>query len=330
MKQQPIEERAPSPIAAGPDARRLAQELGVNLSQVQGSGKRGRITVEDVRTAAAKPAPAANAAASSATPSQTSTAGVPAQPGTREPAIPPGELGQDAFGPVRREPLSSLRRAMAAQMVESAKTIPQITLFDDADVTELERMRKSIPPAYLGPTVKLTTLPFVMKAIAMALRQHPALNGTLDETKQELVYKQYINLGLAIDTPHGPVVPVLRNVDQMGVLQIARELTLLASRARSADFKTDELCGGTFTISNLGAGAGTYSTPMVQPTEVATVLLGRARWLLGVHEGKVEGRLMLPLSLSYDSRVIDGTASGQFLNAVIDFLQAPGKLLLTK
>ncbi len=316
--------------AAGPEARRLARELGVDLAQVQGSGKGGRITVEDVRAAAAavteSPHPGPLPEGEGIEPA----AGTPAQRGTREPAVPPGELGEDAYGHVRRERLSPIRRTIAAQMVKSASTIPHVTNFDDADITDLERMRKTIPPAYLGPTIKLTAMPFVIKAVALALRQHPVLNATLDEEKQEIVYKQYVNLGVAVDTPRGLIVPVLRNVDQMGILPIARELTLLAGRARNADFKIEELRGGTFTVSNLGAVGGVYSTPIINHPEVAILLLGRSRWMLAVHEGKIEGRLMMPLSLSYDHRVVDGAAAGRFLNDVIDSLQSPGRLLLTK
>ena len=256
--------------------------------------------------------------------------GIPAQRGAREPAVPPGELGEDSYGPVRRERMSKIRRTIAARMVKSAGTIPHVTNFDDADVTELERMRKTIPPAYLGPTVKLTALPFAMKAVALALRQHPLVNASLDEEKQEIIYKQYINVGVAVDTPRGLIVPVVRNVDQMGILQIARELTLLAARARSAEFGVDELRGGTFTISNMGAVGGTYSTPIINHPEVAILLLGRSHWRLSVFEGRIEGRLMMPLSLSYDHRVVDGAVASRFLNDVIDFLQSPGKLLLTK
>lgn len=301
---------------AGPEARRLARELEVDLHQIQGTGKGGRVTVEDVRAATTAPA--------------APTEGVPAQRGSREPAVPPGELGQDAYGHVRRERMSKIRQTIAAKMVQSVNTIPHVTNFDDADVTDLERMRKTIPPAYLGPMVKLTAMPFVMKAVALALRQHPTLNSTLDEQKQEIVHKQYVNIGVAVDTPRGLVVPVIRNVDQMGILQIARELTLLAARARSADFKVEELRGGTFTISNLGAVGGAYSTPIINHPEVGILLLGRSRWLLSVFEGKIEGRLKMPLSLSYDHRVVDGAVAGRFLNDVIDYLQSPGKLLLIK
>ncbi len=318
-------------VPASPEARRLARELKVDIAQVQGTGKNGRITVEDIRTAAtASEMPEEETPEAPQETPQEASQGIPAQRGTREPAVPPGELGNDAFGPVRREHLSMIRRTIAAHMVKSASTIPHVTLFDDADVTELERIRKSIPPAYLGPTVKLTAMPFVMKSVALALRQHPVLNASLDEEKEEIIFKQYINLGVAIDTPRGLVVPTIRNVDQMGVLQIARELTLLAARTRSGEFSVDELRGGTFTISNLGATGGVHGTPIINHPEVAILLLGRSRWLLGVHEGKIEGRLMIPLSLSFDHRVIDGAAAGKFLNDVIDYLQSPGKLLLTR
>ena len=314
----------PSAAPASPEARRLAHELGVDLTRVQGTGKRGRITVEDVRAAGATGGLSAGAA------EDTPSAGIPAQRGSREPAVPPGELGEDSYGPVRRERMSKIRRTIAAQMVISASTIPHVTNFDDADVTELERMRKTIPPAYLGPTIKLTAMPFVIRAVALALRQHPLLNASIDEEKEQIVYKQYVNVGVAVDTPRGLIVPVMRGADRMSILHIARELTLLAARARSAEFTVDELRGGTFTVSNLGAVGGVYSTPIINHPEVAILLLGRSRWMLSVFEGKIEGRLKMPLSLSFDHRVVDGAAASRFLNDVIDYLQSPGKLLLTK
>jgi pyruvate dehydrogenase E2 component (dihydrolipoamide acetyltransferase) len=255
---------------------------------------------------------------------------ISAQLGVREPAVPPGVLGEDAFGHVRREPMSETRRAIVVQMTKAAVTIPHATSFDDADVTELERMRKTIPPAYLGPTVKLTAMSFAMKAVALALRQHPLLNASLDEQKNEIVYKQYVHLGVTIDTPNGPVTPVVRNTDRQGIVEIARELAMLAARTRSEEFTPEELRGGTFTVSNLGTVGGLYCTPVINHPEVAILLLGRSRWQLGVHEGKIEGRLMMPLSLSYDLRVVDGAAAARFINDVIDYLQSPGKLLLVK
>jgi pyruvate dehydrogenase E2 component (dihydrolipoamide acetyltransferase) len=314
-------------VPAGPEARRLARELGVDLSRVQGSGRGGRVTTEDIRAAAA-PAGKPSEPPQHGEEPEAAAGGIPAQRGSREPAVPPGTLGEDAYGHVRREPMSRIRRTIAAQMSKSAGTIPHVTNFDDADVTDLERIRKTIPPAYLGPTVKLTAVSFALKAVALALRQHPLLNASLDEEKSEIVYKQYVNLGVAVDTPRGLVVPVIRNADRLGVVDIARGLTLLAARARAAEFTVDELRGGTFTISNLGAVGGIYSTPIINHPEVAILLLGRSRWLLGIHEGKIEGRLKMPLSLSYDHRVVDGAAAARFLNDVIDYLQSPAKLLL--
>jgi pyruvate dehydrogenase E2 component (dihydrolipoamide acetyltransferase) len=226
--------------------------------------------------------------------------------------------------------MSKIRRTIAAQMVKSASTIPHVTNFDDADVTDLERLRKTMPPASPGAAIKLTSLPFVMKAVALALGQHPVLNASIDEEKEEIVYKQYVNLGVAVDTPRGLVVPVIRNADRLSLLQIAEELADLAARARAAEFGVDELRGGTFTLSNLGAVGGTYSTPIINHPEVGLLLVGRSRWRAGIYEGKIEARLMMPLSLSYDHRVVDGAAAGRFLNEVIGYLELPGRLLLTR
>jgi pyruvate dehydrogenase E2 component (dihydrolipoamide acetyltransferase) len=304
-------------LPAGPAVRRMARELGVDLAAVQGSGRHGRITEEDVQRAAAVVQPAPFAAK-------------PAAVVSHEPVVPPGEPGSDPWGPVRRDRLSQVRKAIAAHMVKSASTIPHVTNFDDADLTDLERMRRSVPPGYLGANVRLTAMPFVMKAVAAALLRHPLVNASLDEEKQQVVYKQYVHLGVAVDTPRGLIVPVLRDVDRMSIPEIARALVTLAERARQAQFALEELRGGTFTLSNLGAVGGTYSTPIINHPEAAILLLGRGRWLPVVRgeELKIEPRFMLPLSLSYDHRLIDGATAGRFLNEVIESLQAPAKLLL--
>lgn len=285
----------PSDIPAGPESRRLARELNVDLSTIRGTGKGGRITVEDV-----------HAAGSRAT----------------------DESDKDAYGAVRREQMSKIRQTIAARMTESAAAIPHVTTFDDADVTALEELRKSIPPARTGPDGKLTALPFVLKAAALALQHNPYLNASIDEARGSIVMKQYIHIGVAVDTPRGLVVPVLRNVDQINVLQIAKEVATLAARARSAEFSVNELRGGTFTISNQGAVGGEYSTPIINQPEVAILLLGRSRWMLKRREGQIEDRLMMPLSLSFDHRVVDGAAACRFLNEIIGYLQSPGQLLL--
>lgn len=315
-------------IPAGPAARRVARELGVDIARVHGSGERGRITPEDVRAtkppplvAPIKPPPvAAPAAASIKPPPVAAPASVDA----------PGEPGQDSWGPIRRDRMSKIRQTIAAQMVRSVSTIPHVTNFDDADVTDLESLRLGVPQGYVGPNLKLTAMPFVMKAVALALRRHPLLNASLDEENQQIVYKQYVNLGVAVDTPRGLVVPNIRGVDRLSIPEIARTLGTLAERARAAQFAIEELRGGTFTISNLGAVGGAYSTPIINHPEVAILLLGRTRSLPVVRDGRIEPRMMLPLSLSFDHRVVDGAAAGRFLNDVIDLLQSPGKLLLVE
>jgi pyruvate/2-oxoglutarate dehydrogenase complex dihydrolipoamide acyltransferase (E2) component len=295
-------------VPAGPAARRVARELGVDLAAVRGSGRQGRITLEDVQAAAAaKP-----------------------QASGESPAAP-GQPGQDAWGSVRREPIARIRRTIAEQMVRSATTIPHVTNFDDADVTDLERIRQGVPPGSLGPNVKLTLLALVMKAAAACLRRHPVLNASLDESGDQIVYKDYVNLGIAVDTPRGLVVPSVRNAERLTVAELARALATIAQRARGGQFGVEDLRGGTFTISNMGAVGGTYSTPIINHPEVAVLLLGRARWLPAVRgEGhdRIEPRLMLPLSLSYDHRLVDGAVAARFLNDVIHTLENPGVLLL--
>ena len=310
---QPAQAAPGSPIPAGPAARRAARELGVDLARVSGSGAGGRITPEDVRAAAGAAAGAGAA---------------PVAAAVSEPVVPPGEPGEDAWGPIRTEPISRIRQTIAQRMSQSAATIPHVTNFDDADVTELESLRKGVPRGYLGEGVKLTAMPFAMKAVAVALRGHPMLNAGLDEANGQIVYKQYVNIGVAVDTPRGLVVPVVRDVDRMTILQIAQALATVAQRARAVKFSIEDLRGGTFTLSNLGAVGGTYSTPIINHPEVAVLLLGRSRWMPVVRDGDVEPRMMMPLSLSYDHRLVDGATAARFLNDVIDQLQSPARLLL--
>jgi pyruvate dehydrogenase E2 component (dihydrolipoamide acetyltransferase) len=325
-----VESGAGGPIPAGPAARRLARELGVDLGAVAGSGPRGRITPEDVQAALAPgPSPAGGRGETRAlTPGPSPAGGRGEAAGPYQPLTPPGEPGQDNWGPIRREPLSKIRQTIAAQMVRSATAIPHVTNFDDADVSDLEAVRKAVPEGFLGAGLKLTMMPFVVRAAALALRRHPALNASLDEQNQQIVYKEYVNVGIAVDTPRGLVVPALRGADRLSIPQIAAALASLAQRARNAQFAVEDLRGGTFTISNLGAVGGAYSTPIINHPEVAVLLVGRARLMPAVRDGRIEPRLLMPLSLSYDHRLVDGAAAGRFLNEVIDWLQSPGKLLL--
>jgi pyruvate dehydrogenase E2 component (dihydrolipoamide acetyltransferase) len=329
-------------LPAGPAVRRLARELGVDLMQVQGSGKHGRITVEDVQasvaaglTGTASATPSGPTGKASTTPRATGSASAatrhPPLATSAAPVVPPGEAGRDDYGEIRTERLSRIRRTIAEQMVRSASTIPHVTAFDDADVTDLERLRQGVPPGYLGPNLKLTMLPFVMRAVAIALRRHPALNAVFDQEHEQVIYKQYVNLGIAVDTPRGLVVPNVRQADSLGIGQLAEALAGIAARARASQFAVEELRGGTFTISNLGAVGGGYSTPIINFPEVAILLLGRARWqprVCGENHDKVEIRLVMPLSLSYDHRLVDGATAGRFLNEVLELLQNPGRLVL--
>jgi pyruvate/2-oxoglutarate dehydrogenase complex dihydrolipoamide acyltransferase (E2) component len=299
-------------LPAGPAARRLARELAVDLRQVRGSGPRGRITPEDVQAMAGAPA---------------APSGVSAKPEQAASGTP----GQDAWGPTRREKMPRIRRAIAEQMARSASIIPHVTNFDDADITELDSLRAGVPDGYIGENIRLTLMPFVMKAVAVSLLRHPTLNASLNPEKEEVVYKQYVNVGVAVDTPRGLVVPVVRSADKLTLAQLAQALATAARRVREAQFGLDEVRGGTFTISNLGAVGGAYSTPIINHPEVAILLLGRSRWMpvvRGENHEKIDIRLMLPLSLSYDHRLVDGAAAGRFLNDVIACLQSPARLLL--
>lgn len=213
-------------------------------------------------------------------------------------------------------------------MARSASTIPHVTNFDDADITELDRIRKGGMASAVSPDVKLTMLPFVMKAVAHSLQLHPAINASLDMEKDQVVYKDYVNLGIAVDTDRGLVVPVVRDVDRLTIPQLAQALAEISTKARNNQIGLDDMRGGTFTISNMGAIGGTYSTPIINYPEVAILLVGRSRQLPVIVDDEIKPRLMMPLSLSYDHRLIDGATASRFLNEVKNFLQVPGRLLL--
>ncbi|HZZ28296.1 MAG TPA: 2-oxo acid dehydrogenase subunit E2 [Pirellulales bacterium] len=295
---------------AGPAVRRLARELGVDLDRVQGTGADGRITREDVITAV-RHANEVVATSAMAT------------------ASPSGPMERDNYGAIRRETMTKIRKTIAANMARSATTIPHLTNFDDADISELERLRKESAVAYSSSGIKLTSLAFVLKAVSLALKQHPVLNASLDMETGEIIYKQYVNLGVAVDTDRGLIVPVLRSVDALSIPQIAQGIQLLAEKVRQGQQTLDDLRGGTFTISNLGAVGGQYSTPIINYPEVAILLAGRSRKVPVVTaDDKIEPRLTMPLSLSYDHRLVDGAAASRFLNEVIGYLESSGRLLL--
>ncbi|MBX3422836.1 MAG: 2-oxo acid dehydrogenase subunit E2 [Pirellulaceae bacterium] len=322
-------------VAASPAVRRFAREVGIDLSQVHGTGDGSRITRDDVLLAVRKSSALAAQSQTAVPPvlqpdrSPAATVDVPSGASGAQATALPGTPGRDDYGPVRTERLTKIRKTIATQMHKSWSTAPQVTNFDDADVTELEAFRVASKDDYAARGIKLTSLPFLVKAVAAALRSHPMLNASLDLENEQLVYHDYVNLGIAVDSPRGLVVPNIRNAHQMSIPDIARALADMAQRVRSGEFSVSELRGGTFTISNLGAIGGTYSTPIVNVPEVAILLVGRTRRLpVVMDDNLIKPRQMMPLSLSYDHRLVDGGAATRFLNDVIGLLEAPSRLLL--
>ena len=313
------------PVPATPSTRRLARELGVDLKTVVPSGPSGRVTDDDVRAAAtgtgaqpAAPAPRV-AHAEAATPP-------PAKPlvtHVTEPPLPNFEQ----WGAIERQPLSHLRRTIAERMTLSATVIPHVTHFDRADITELDAIITRNLDSAKARGVTLTLTAFLLKAAAHALVEHPTFNATLDAAAGQLIVKRYVNLGVAVATERGLIVPVLRNLDSKGVLDIGRELGALAQRVRDGKATLDDLRGGTFTITNIGALGGTGAIPIINYPEVAILGVARARQEPVVREGRIEPRLLLPLSLTFDHRVADGADGARFASAIIRRLERPELLL---
>ena len=319
-------------IPAGPAIRRFAREVGVDLVSVAGTGDGGRITRDDVLAVvrhanqSVRTAPQA-AATNTATIESEAPAAKPAT--SPKGATLPGTAANDDYGPIRVDRMTKIRKTIAAQMHKSWSTVPRVVNFDDADVTELEAFRQTSKDDYASRGIKLTTMPFLIKAVATALKHHPALNATIDMENEQIIYKDYVNLGIAIDSDRGLVVPTLKNADKMSIPDIAYALSTMSSKVRSNDFAVSDLRGGTFTISNLGAIGGTYSTPIVNVPEVAILLVGRSRKMpIVMDDDSIKPRLMMPLSLAYDHRSVDGATAARFLNDIIAYLEAPSRLLL--
>ncbi len=225
--------------------------------------------------------------------------------------------------------MPKIRKTIANKMHESWSTCPRVTNFDDADVTDLEAIRQNSKADYKEIGIKLTTMPFIIKAVAMALKQHPTINASIDMEAGQIIYKDYVNVGIAVDTDNGLVVPNMRNADIQSIPALAKGLSEMAVNVRNNKFGVDDLRGGTFTISNLGSIGGAYSTPIINVPETAILLVGRSRKMpVVVENDEVAVRLMMPLSLSYDHRLIDGGTAQRFLNEVIGYLEAPSRLLM--
>ncbi len=294
----------------GPAVRRMARELGVDLQAVDASGPRGRIVKADVLGHVRKRLVGTDAAARPR-----------AAPDT---AAPKWDFAK--FGPVEVQPLSRIRRISAVNLARNWATVPHVTNHHDADVTEIEEFRRSVNCEGQGQGVKVTLLAFVMKACAAALRAHPAFNASLDG--DNLVLKQYVHLGFAVDTAGGLVVPVVRDADRKGVLDLAREAGRLAERARAGQLKPEEMQGGCFTISSLGAAGGRYFTPIINAPEVAILGLSAAATRPAWNGREFVPRMILPLSLSWDHRALDGAAAAQFNHFLVTALGDIRRLLL--
>jgi pyruvate dehydrogenase E2 component (dihydrolipoamide acetyltransferase) len=294
--------------AASPSIRKLALDLGIDLTRVRGSERGGRIVLADVRAYVQTLQKIATTPKAAAPPSTTSA---PAA----KPA--PEKIDFSKWGPVSAKPLSPLRQVIARRMGENWNTIPHVTQFDEADVTGLMALRSKFADAYEKKGARLTLTSFALKIVADTLKKHPQLNTSLDEVDQQIVTKEYYHIGVAVDTDAGLIVPVIRDVDKKNLLDLSKELEDLARKARKRKISGEELKGGTFTISNQGGIGSGHFTPIVNKPEVAILGLGRGALKPVVRDKKVESRLMLPIALSYDHRVIDGGVAARFTVALV-------------
>lgn len=293
-------------IPAAPNVRRLAREVGVDLTQVTGTGPGGRVSMDDVKVFA-----------------RMMRTGPVAAPSAARPAVQPlPDFSQ--WGQVERQKMSNIRRATAEQMDRAWTTIPHVTQFDKADITDLEELRKRFGKKAEQLGGKLTVTAILLKVVAGALKEFSQFNASIDMANQEVVYKQYYHIGVAVDTDRGLLVPVIRNVDQKNILELAVELGEVAQKARDKKLSLDDMRGGTFTITNLGGIGGVNFTPIVNTPEVAIlgVARGRKEPIFNAN-GQFEPRLMLPLSLSYDHRLIDGADGARFLRWIVEYLEQP-------
>jgi pyruvate dehydrogenase E2 component (dihydrolipoamide acetyltransferase) len=310
----PIDEPGFSQAHAGPSVRLLARELGVNLALVTGHGFKDRITHDDVKAfvrgaLSARAAPGAGAAA----------------PGTALPAVPVVDFAQ--FGPTEIQPLTRIQRISGPRLQASWVNIPHVTQFDEADITALEEMRASLKDKAQAAGVKLTPLAFIMRACVKALQEFPRFNSALDAEGANLIVRKYVHMGFAADTPTGLVVPVVRDADRKDVYGLARSLGQLSEKARAGKLPPMDMQGGCFTISSLGGIGGTAFTPIINAPEVAILGVSRSALRPVYHEGTWLPRLMLPLSLSYDHRVIDGAMAARFTTWLAHTLADPRGLL---
>jgi len=287
---------SPDRVLATPATRKLARELGVDISQVTGTGPGGRVTEDDLKGM------------------------VPSAPGMKEPATAPA-------GGDERIQLRGVRKLMAERMAKSFHTMAQVTLVDEVDMTELVLLREAFKGSAQKKGVKLTFLPLVIKAVLPALKEFPFVNSMMDERTGEIVLKKRYNIGIAVDTPNGLMVPVVKDADRKDIFELSAEMERLAARARTGELGLEEVQGSTFTITNLGSIGGLFGTPIVNYPEVAILGTHRISKRPVVKEGEIEVRDMMYLSMSFDHRVMDGAYGARFMNRVIDIIQDPKKIL---
>ena len=311
----PIDEAGFSKAHASPSVRRFARELGVDLARVKGSGPKERILKEDiagfVKNALAHPAGASGGGAGLAL-------GLPAWP----------QVDFARFGPVENQPMSRIKKISGPALHRNWVHIPHVTQNDEADITDLEAFRKGMAEEAQKQGVKLTPLALIMKAVVAALKVHPEFNSSIAPSGDTLILKRYYHIGVAVDTPGGLVVPVIRDVDQKGVLQLAKELGEVSAKARDGKLGPADMQGGTFSISSLGGIGGTHFTPIINAPEVAILGVSKATTKPVWKEGQFVPRLMLPLSLSYDHRAVDGAQGARFITYLNSVLSDIRRVLL--
>ncbi len=305
----PIDEAGFRKAYASPSVRKFARELGADLGQITGSGNKGRIIKQDVKAFVKK----------------VMTSG---GPGSGLAVAPMPEIDFSQFGDIETQPLTKINKLTGQFLHRNWVTVPHVTQFDEADVTELEKFRKQLNEEHKSEGVRVTVLAFLMKALVSALKEYPRFNSSLDASGENLVLKKYIHIGVAVDTPDGLVVPVIRDCDRKSLIELASELIEISGKARDRKLSPADMSGGCISISSLGGIGGTAFTPIVNAPEVAILGVSRAQMKPVYKDGGFEPRLILPLSLSYDHRVIDGADGARFTSFLNKVLSDTRRLLL--
>jgi pyruvate dehydrogenase E2 component (dihydrolipoamide acetyltransferase) len=303
------------PVAAAPSVRQLARELGIDIDQVPGTGPGGRISADDVKQHARGLIGGKPAAPQTAMP-----------PAAREAARPLPDFAQ--WGEVERQPMSKTRRTIADTISYGWNQIPHVTQYDRADITDLENFRKAHAAEVEEAGGRLSVTSILVKLVASALKAFPQFNASLDSASNEIIYKKYYHVAVAVDTDRGLLVPVIRDVDRKGIRQIAAELADLARKARDKQITPEEMQGGCFTVSNLGGLGGTNFSPIIYWPQVAILGVSRSTWEAVPRDGAIQQRYILPLSLSYDHRLIDGADGTRFLRWMVRALEEPLTMML--